>query len=295
MIHAVTVKNPIGDELRMELPNPESSGFLVAGIDGLGPPKASINTSSGASLDGVFYNSARTEARNIVMSLVMVPSPTIEDSRLLSYRFFPIKGEVTLTVETDRRVGEIKGYVESNEPSIFSQQESTQISVLCPDPWFVDLSRPTGSQAAFYGVEPQFEFAFSNESLTERLIQMGEHVNIITRNIEYEGDVETGVLFSIEMRGSVNTPVIYNTATGNAITINTTFINGDVVIINTRRGEKSLYRIRNGVYLNLLNYLGTNTEWLTLKKGSNPLAISATTGGNNMRVYLEYRQLFEGV
>ena len=85
-------------------------------------------------MDGSIFASARATERNIVLTLILLPIPSIESVRQKTYSFFPIKKAVTLLVETDNRLVETTGYVESNEPNIFSQQESTQISIICPDP-----------------------------------------------------------------------------------------------------------------------------------------------------------------
>ena len=130
MIRSVTVINHLGEPLKMELGRPELSGFLIKEITGLGPPKANINSTENSTDDGSVFNSARLDARNIVLTMVLYPTPTIEDTRQLSYKYFPIKKPLTLVFETDNRVCEISGYVESNTPDIFSKQESIQVSII---------------------------------------------------------------------------------------------------------------------------------------------------------------------
>lgn len=162
MIKAVTVTNHNSESIRLELTRPELSGLAIRSIDGLGPPNATIFNNTLTTKDGSFYSGARCENRQITLQLIMWETDklSIEDCRLLTYRYFPIKREVTLRFETDNRTLEIKGYVESNEPSIFSQQEEATISILCTDPWFYDA----GQQEEFFtGVTSFFEFPFSNE------------------------------------------------------------------------------------------------------------------------------------
>ena len=120
MIKAITVTTPKGESLKLTLANPEESGLIVKSIEGLGPSKANINTTELATMDGSVYSSARTTERNIVLTLAMMFAPTIEDSRQKTYHFFPVKGKVKLVIETDNRQVQTEGYVESNEPDIFS-------------------------------------------------------------------------------------------------------------------------------------------------------------------------------
>lgn len=163
MINSVTVTNHLGESMKMELRFPEKSGFLIQEITGLSPTKANINFTELASSDGALYNSSRLTTRNIVLSLLFLWSPTVEAVRQLSYKYFPIKKQIKLTIETDTRICETYGYVESNEADIFSSQEGTQISILCPDPYLYASGNPT--LTIFSGIENIFEFPFSNESI----------------------------------------------------------------------------------------------------------------------------------
>ena len=128
MIKSFTVTNPKGESLKLELTRPELSGLIVQSIEGLGPTKATINTGETATMDGSLFNSARANSRNIVITLALMFAPTIEDSRQKTYKYFPVKKRIRLDFETDRRSVYTYGYVESNEPAIFSSQETVQIS-----------------------------------------------------------------------------------------------------------------------------------------------------------------------
>lgn len=123
MIRAVTFTNYLGDSIRLDLARPEESGFIIKSVTGLGPGKANINTTEIATNDGSLFNSSRMPSRNIVISLAYMWKDSIEDVRQLSYKYFPIKKKLTMLIETDNRQAEIEGYVESNDPTIFSKDE----------------------------------------------------------------------------------------------------------------------------------------------------------------------------
>ena len=59
MIRTITVKNYLGDSIKLNLARPEESGFVVKSITGLGPGKATVNTTEVATNDGGLFNSAR--------------------------------------------------------------------------------------------------------------------------------------------------------------------------------------------------------------------------------------------
>lgn len=301
MIKAITVKNYLGDSIKLELARPELSGFAITNIDGLGPGKANINTTEISTTDGGLYNSARVPVRNIVISIRYLWKDTIEDVRQLSYKYFPLKRKVTLTIETDNRIAEIEGYVESNEPTIFSKEESADISIICPNPYFYSAGTDT---TVFSGIEPMFEFPFSNESLTDPLLEMGMIQNYTEKVVIYDGDAETGVKITIHARDTASGISIYNIGTREVMKIDTDkletltgsgLVAGDMIVINTNPGEKSIVLQRNGVTTNILNCLVRDSDWFKLAKGDNIFAYTAETGSNNLNFTIENRVLYEGI
>lgn len=307
MIYSLAVTNFLGDRIRLELGKPENTGFLVKSITGLGPVKANVNTTEVATNDGSMFNSARLSQRNIVIQMVFVNSiygEDIEEIRQKSYKYFPIKKNVELVIETDNRYVRTTGYIESNEPDLFSKQEGAQISIICPDPYFYSVSEDGDNVTDFYSIDPMFEFPFSNESLTEPLLVFGE-IQIKTEGvITYTGDSEIGVMIYIHAIGPAEHINIYNTETREVMTIDTVklekltgqgFIAGDDIIINTLKGEKSITLVRNGVSYNILNCLDKNTDWFTLVKGDNIFAFTADSGVINLQFSIENKVIYEGV
>lgn len=307
MIYSLAVTNFLGDRIRLELGKPKNTGFLIKSITGLGPVKANVNTTEVATNDGSMFNSARLSQRNIVIQMVFVNSiygEDIEAIRQKSYKYFPIKKNVELVIETDNRYVRTTGYIESNEPDIFSKQEGTQISIICPDPYFYSASEDGDNVTDFYSIDPMFEFPFSNESLTEPLLVFGE-IQIKTEGvITYSGDSEIGVMIYIHAIGPAEHINIYNTETREVMTIDTVklekltgrgLIAGDDIIINTLKGEKSITLVRSGVSYNILNCLDKNTDWFTLVKGNNIFAFTADSGVTNLQFRIENKVIYEGV
>ena len=308
MIHSVKIINYIGQELDMKLRNPEESGFLIFNMAGIGPGKSDINVTSIVTADGGVYNSSRLPPRNIVLSLRFFSnarldgSPkTAEDIRLESYKYFPVKRPVTLRVTTDNRVAEIVGYVESNEPVVFSKETHTQLSIICPDPYFYSQEKQV---VVFAAVNPLFEFPFSNESLDEPLIIMGEVWPEATRSVWYEGDAEVGVIIHIFAKGIVSELSIFNVETDERMVINNDrmiqltgsgIVAGDHIIISTIRGDKHISLIRRGVKHNILNVLNRDAYWFQLRKGDNIFGYIAEFGLSNIDFQIEHRVAYEGV
>jgi hypothetical protein len=302
MIKKVIVTNYLGESLEMELARPEVSGLAITDIEGLGPVKATINTSEIATGDGALYNSAKLETRNIVMTLDFRFGTDIETIRHTTYKYFPIKRYLTLTFVTDQRSLDAFGYVESNEPGIFQAHEVTQISVICPDPYFYATNGKT--LTLFSGVNPKFEFPFENNSLTEKLINFGDIVHMYENVVTYKGDASVGITITIHALDTVKDIVIYNARTREVMRINTDFIQtltgqaygaGDDIIINTKRGEKSVTLLRAGLTTNILNCLGKGSSWFQLSKGDNIFIYNATEGAMSIQFKIENDTIYEGV
>ena len=307
MIYSIVVTNYLGDRIKLELGKPDVSGFLIKSITGLGPAKANVNTTEVSTNDGSLFNSARLSQRNIVLDMVFINTvygESIEDLRQKSYKYFPLKKSVELTIETDNRYVKTTGYVESNEPNIFSSQEGTQISIICPDPYFYSAGEDGNNVTNFYSIDPMFEFPFSNESLDEPLLVFCE-IQIKTEGvITYHGDSEIGVMIYIHAIGPATNINIYNTETREVMRINTEKISSltgkgivasDDIVINTAKGEKSITLIREGVSYNILNCLDKNTDWFTLAKGDNIFAFTADSGVTNLQFRVENKVIYEGV
>lgn len=163
MLKRIYVTNHLGERVECKIDGVEAeneSGLIITSIDGLGPVKATINMTEIPSSDGSIYNSSRLSNRNIVLKAVFTHASSIEEARHLSYKYFPINKKITLQIETDTRTVQTEGYVESNEPDIFSKQSSFQVSIVC-------------------------ESAYFSEG--------GNDVQALPVNISYIGDINTGV------------------------------------------------------------------------------------------------------
>lgn len=304
MIHSITVTNYLGDSITLELARPEQSGFIVKSVEGLGPAKGNVNTVEVSTNDGGVFNSARLNIRNPVLDLVFLETATetIEDIRHKSYKYFPVKKKVKLLIKTDNRVSEIDGYVEHNEPAIFSNQEGCQISIICPYPYF--YSAGESNITVFSGVEPLFEFPFENESLATDLLEMGEIQNSAEQVITYNGDAEIGVTIIVYAIGEASNVTIYNAGTREVMRIDTNklaaltgegIVAGDEITIKTTKGDKSITLLRGGITTNILNCLDKNADWFQLVKGDNVFVYTAETGNSNLQFRIENRVIYEGV
>ena len=308
MFQSMTVTNARGDTLDLPIRNPMATGYNVVAIDGLGPVDAVLQTSNTVTTDGVIFNGARKDEREIVINLAYHPESgkNIEDLRHGTYKYFPEKEEVTLVFHVDTRSVRTTGIVESNDISIFSEKEASSIVIKCPDPWFRidnELNRVT----SFSNVEPVFEFPFNwtNNPVGEpKPLWFGAIKNMHSKNIMYDGESEVGVIIRMSFDAPVRNIRIYNEEAGQEIDVFTDKVkliiadgikSGDELVICTIPKRKSVEVIRDGISYNILNAINRDVRFITLHKGANTIVYSAESGVDNIRMSIENETLYTGV
>ena len=127
-----SVQNDKGEALELT----DNPNYNVVKITGLTPAGCTINTAAATGMDGEELNSIRINKRNITITII--PEYPIEENRNALYRYFPEKKKIRLFYENGTRSVYIDGYVESMEIDLFVMRETFQISILCPNPFFVN-------------------------------------------------------------------------------------------------------------------------------------------------------------
>lgn len=279
------------------------SDYQITNIDGLNPPKAIINTSNVAGMDGNKFNSARLEGRNIVITLRL--NGNVEKNRIKLYRYFRTKQWCKIYYKNSSRDVYIEGYVESIETDLFSQSEIMQISILCQNPYFQDAQEIVDDISKVVK-EFEFPFAFGDNGATQDGIEIVESDLDDAKEFstyEYErvteifneSENETGVIINITFTATVNSPKIIDTITGEYFELRGTYNVGDEVVINTNKGNKSVKLIRNGIESSLFGNLVLGSTWFQLRVGSNYYSYSATRNDTFMRVIYKHNNIYEGV
>lgn len=308
MIEYIAVTNFRGERLEMPMSNPYGSGLAIMDVEGLGPAKGTINATDISSSDGALFNSSRIGKREIVLSLRFIDNPSndvsIEDLRLKTYYYFPVKKFITFEVKTDNRHVVAYGYVESNTPDIFSKEEGCDIKIICPDPHFYGIGESFETEQDFSTVHGGFEFAFKNESLTQKLLKFADLQFLERVNLVYSGDMESGVIIRMTAVGPAEMPRIVKPDEFKSIKIDTkqfakygtaSFIAGDEMIIDTRIGHKRISLIRDGVTHNAINSLDRESQWLTVHPGDNIFSYDTSVGASNLRISIQFVNTYEGV
>jgi hypothetical protein len=280
MLRGFTVLNPSGDTYTFTLERPEEMGVLINDITGLGPPKSNLILQNVYNQDGSRYNAARLETRQIAFELQMI-GDGIPGSRRMLYAAFPIQQPVVLTFHTDVRDYEARGYVESVTPNIFSQNESVQVVILCPQPY---LTLPGNWEAGipFETKAGGFQFPFYNNA-GQASLEFNTTERVSSRSIEYMGEVPSGFMIRMPMLGNPGLVSLYNHTRGELLQINvdlyrlntgTTPGSGHTLEIDSRPETfGAVIRQPDGSVYQATGLVTINSKWPKLQPGENALEV----------------------
>lgn len=265
LLNALNVTNSRGSVLSLPLED-ISTGFAVKSIEGLDPVKATLVSSSFANQDGEQYHSSRREARNIKIKLGLEPDWAAEDVKTLRdqlYAFFMPKTKAMLgfhmfDVHAQNILEQtldllIAGRIESFDTPLFTDEPEVDISVMCFDPDFYD---PIGVIFEGMTVSDQTEAVLA-----------------------YKGTVETGVVLTLRPDRAIDEFTIYHRPPDESLrTIDFSYplVAGDVLVITSVLGSKSVKLTRAGTESSVLFAISPQSGWLELQPGNNNLRVYAT-------------------
>lgn len=255
MVNQFDAVTPRGETLPLSLAD-ISEGYSVQDISGLDPVPANIVSSSFARLDGEQYQSARREKRNIIIKLGLEPdysTMTAQQLRNRLYTWFMTKRQVMLRFYTDELPPvEINGRVETFDCPLFVKEPVATISIVNHLPDFID---PT--EIALAG----------NTNSTET-----------NTDIVYDGSVDTGFVFTLNVNRTLTSFEIINQALGESaqsMPFVGSWVAGDVIELSTVSGNKYVQLTRSGVRTSALAQLSPFANWITLKEGVNEFRVNA--------------------
>lgn len=287
MMYEAKIENSGGEILSL---TGNENRWQLFDISGLDPPKATVNLTNLAGMDGALFNSAKVSTRNLVISLKITGD--IEANRLELYRFFRPKHQCVFYFKNKRRDVKIEGVVESVECTQFTNKEIMQASILCPASYFQDIEEIIADMS---DSSAGFVFPFSidiNEPIPFSEYTIGKQTSVINTS-----ETDVGVLFEVFFLAAANKIVIVNVGTGETMEANYSFLPGDTLKISTGTGNKKVTLVRGGVARNLFLTLSDDSVFLQLEPGNNTFSYLVDDGTNdqNATVTLRYRELYAGV
>lgn len=279
------LENKNGDQLQFGMGSP----FTITDIQGLNPPDATINTSQIALIDGSKYNSAKVNPRQINLAFAIEYSAAY--NRIQMYKVLKSKQWIRLMYTGDQRDVYIDGYIQSIDIAYFEMKQIVTVSILCPAPFFKEAQVIVHE---LKNIISAFHFPFASTASPQ--LVMGYFSNDAGITIENEGDLECGLIIELYARSAVTNPKIFNYITQDFIGVNYEMETGDLITIDTRKGEKTATLLRDGVETNIFNYVMKNSTWLQLEAHGSTFVYEVTSGVlGDLLVTFKHSNLYEGV
>lgn len=114
---------------------------------------------------------------------------------------------------------------------------------------------------------------------------------------DYDNDSDTDLPIKIKYHGPVTNPVIKNETTGEAIKVNRTLAQGDVLEIDTEDGKQTVNIVRaNGITENVFHWIDLEKrDFFKLIVGKNVISYSGDDESHSGNIELEFSRKWVGV
>lgn len=286
----ITCKNEDGLAIRFGY---HYAPWLLLDCSGIYLSEANVYTSENTMADGSTYQGTTMKMRNIL--LTMEDRTRHKANRQLLYDVFKLKAPGVFFYEEEGEIRQIEYYVESVEISAMGAKRTATVSLLCPDPYFVE---DADTRVMIAGWEPLFEFPHEFLEEGEVIEQKSDELLKTVTNDTAADNI--GLVISIAASGEVLNPSVICVETQQQIKVGTEahpmqMIHGDEIRITTGTNNKHVYLIRDGVTTEVNEYLDEGSEFIQLMRGDNTLGYAADAGREYLSITVAFRYRFLGV
>jgi hypothetical protein len=269
----------------------DGTDYPIKEFSGLNPPKATINTSTTALIDGGIYNSAKLNMRS--MNIAFAVEQNAAESRLAIYKVIQNKKPIKVYYKSEVLDIFIEGYVEDTDFSYFAQKNICTVSILCPSPYFKGAQEIINELSA---IIPRFYFPFGSLARPDQSLVMGEIDVLTSVEVHNNGNAEAGLTFELYAKGDITNPKIIDYTTGEYLKLNIEMELGDLITITTGQGQKKITLLKGGVETNIFNAFDVDSTWLQLSTEGNVYVYEVEYGSiTNLVVTIKHYDLYEGV
>lgn len=239
-----------------------NSMLVLKSISGLTSAKVGLFSGDYAG-EGSYYQGRRGEKLTPVITLKMNPNYDtdfeVSDIRELLYRTFyepqPDSDGVKVLLQDDRKPDRyFVGYTEDINTDQFSKDTSVQISMVCMDAYLFSDDETSATDAVGWASVP----------------------------VAYDGSARTGVELTLKVNTA--TSMVTVDINGNLMILDYAFAVGQIITINTKKGERSI-KVGSTDIMAALNPAST---WLQLDRPANTIKAYGNVVGDGDAVLTAY-------
>jgi len=251
--------------------------YLITTLDGIDLPTVDLQEQKAPYQDGTTYLDALLEPRTIVVTGAIVNIQQLgsifTNRAIILSALNPKNGPGVLAYTNDNSTYTTTCIIaQAQFPNKLATDpfQIFQIQIYCNDPyWYASASSSASMSVVTGGLT--FPITFP--------ITFGTYTGNLPVGANNTGDSVTPVMITIT--GPSQVPIVTNTTTGQFVSSNIVLNNGDVLIINTKFGSKSVvYYPSGGTPQNQMASLVAGSSFWNLNIGNNVLNFSDLTLGS---------------
>ena len=241
--------------------------------DGLGFA-SDITTTKIYGYDGTKFagNSLQQRAVSIAARIRSAGRESAEVAKKRLYAVLARKKAVKIKYAAPNTDVYIMGYVEQVNAPPNNHPLTAQISIICPEPYWIDARDNTVSIA---GMDDTFEFPIE---IPSDGMEFGRIKSSLIAIIENVGTADSGAVFTITAKTVCTNPKITNIDTGEYMQVNVSMAAGDIISICTKQGKKSIFFTHNDVVSNYFNYRSRGSSFFQIRCGTNRIKYTVDSG-----------------
>lgn len=297
-LRTITCKN-VEDNMSVILRRTAAAPWYLSDFDGLYGSDYNVTTVDNTLSDGSKYFSTLIKERNI--TLTAVNRKGHRQARALLYNVFKPRSAGVLEYSDGTITRKIPYYTEKCEITEKGARTDNSgvaiasISLVCPDPYFYDLSDSVVYMSTWM---PAFQFPHS-------FVADGEEFGYRTKEklqdiINDTGSDEVGLDILVETSGAASNITITNATAGETCKIGTSsnelsLVAGDTVEITTELGNRHVLLTHDGTKTEINYLLSADSSFPAIHTGHNVLAYDAESGVDNLSITITYRMRYVGV
>lgn len=261
--------------------------FDTTNIIGMTQAEVSIATSTTPQMDGDTVNSVQALPKALTLEFTIKSGVDVELAKRYVLQTIKPKQKGRLRLVQGERTVEIEGIVGGFDMPRFTDKVIMQIPLHCSSAFWEDAEYIAVEISRLIDIH-YFPVDEDGLSLPEDGIPFGEYDLNMTQVYTNDGDAESGMLITIIALAEVINPTIYK-SDGSYIGINDTLQAGDEVVINTKKGEKTI--VKNGT--SIFSKIKQGSTFLQLETGDNSFTIDSDSDTEgNMYFTVSFKRRF---
>ena len=258
----------------------------LLGSDGLSP-EGVINTTSNAGNDGSHFVSDQIPERSIEITLGF-KCDDAEEAKERLYSIFSPKSIGTMIYQSPLKTRKIEYRVVKVNTVLTDYPMKMQVSLICNNPYFTDIKSKSSVMSA---VKPLFTFPFTFNGP----FMFGERMKSVIENFVNESVINIYPIIEFKAISALSNPSIMNINTYEKMKVNVSLEAGDIIIIDTRLGKKSITEISGSYAINKFNAMDIDFTFFKLYVGDNYLKYDADVNPAGLQTTVTWENLYGGV